>query len=272
MVAMAVLDSNICSNDEVWKIALSSVSPAARKWILKATGSGERPVFHEFVIHTLEADADRGKVGALSVALLSGVVTAAIANPMLLTLDDAIRLARAASRLDAGLDYKILSHLTRGREWPAGIPKPEIMRVLTVIDAISDCDRLVVPLMKFAKLRQPHLRSKAVKLLARANQNPAWADLILLDPNPRVRANLIGEISATIGVKARHLLRRGTQDRHHRVATTALLELSKLGDEGSRTALNRLADGGDETQRKAAAWALRQLEATPSTTAPHPTV
>ena len=229
------------------------------------------------MLSAIEADAAAGKAGPLSTLLLGGVVAAAIVDPSLLALGDALRLARAALRIDDGVDYKILTHLARpSREWPSGVPNAEIMRVLIVIDAISDCERLGLPLMKFAKLNQPHLRSKAVKLLARATGNPRWAESILTDPNPRVRANVIDEIAAQLGAKAEPLLRKAAKDPHPRVSTAAMLGLCRLGDKNTRESLNHLAAHGDETHRRAAAWALGQLDqpvdSIPSTTAPHPAV
>ncbi len=267
----------IVSNTEVWNVVLAAISPAARRCVEKSMDPLHPPPFQDFVLNAIEADAGTGKAGPLSMVLLGGVVAAAIANPAILTLEEAIRLARSASRIETGLDYKILTHLTRtSHNWPTGVPRPEIMRVLMVIDVISDCKRLALPLMKFAKLEQPHLRSKAVKLLARANRNPAWADLILADPNPRVRSNLIEEIAARIGPKAETLLRKGARDPHHRVAVTSLLGLCRLGDEPSLASLKKLAASGDQMHQRAAAWALGQLDqpdrSIPSTTAPHPIV
>jgi hypothetical protein len=269
--------TTVGSDTQIWDMVLAGASPADRTRIEKATDTVNPPPFRDFVMNAIEADGDAGKPGQLSRLLLeTGIVVTAISNPALLTLEDALRLATAAARIDSGLDHKILAHLTRAsRRWPKEVPKPEIMRALTVIDAISDCERLVFPLMKFAKIEQPHLRSKAVKLLARGNRNPNWADAILADPNPRVRSNLIEEIAAQIGRKAEPLLRKGVKDPHHRVATTSLLALCRLGDEGSCEALKTLATEGNDMQRRAAAWALRHLEKPaepiPSIEAPHPT-
>jgi len=268
--------AQIGSNTELWNLALAAISPAARRCIEKSIDPAKLPPFQEFLLNAIETDAAAGKAGPLSALLLGGVVAAAIVDPSLLSLDDALRLARAAMRIDDGVDYKILTHVARpSREWPSGVPNAEIMRVLIVIDAISDCERLGLPLMKFARLNQPHLRSKAVKLLARATQNPRWAESILKDPNPRVRANVIDEIAAQLDAKAEPLLRRAARDPHPRVATAAMLGLCRLGDKSSRESLENLAAHGDDAHRRAAAWALgqlhRQAEAIPSTAVPHPT-
>jgi len=192
----------------------------------------------------------------------------AIAHPALLTLADAIRLANAAAPLDNLLDLKILSNMTNSpRNWPHDIPRGEMMRALQVIDTISDCRRLAIPLAKFLKLPNRYLRSKAVKLVARASRNPGWADSILYDTDARVRANMIEGLAEQIGKTAEPLLRKAARDWHHRVATTALLELARWGDSSCRESLERMLSEGDEPHRRAAAWALDQLA---KTTPPQP--
>ncbi len=258
----------ILSNTEIWNLVRTEVSPAARTWLEKAVEPVNPPPLLAFLLAAVE-----GISCPLSSLLLNTVVPAAIANPAVLGLEDALQLARSAVEVDSGLDHRILRHLARpSRTWPSEVPNAEIMRVLIIIDAISGCERLVLPLTKFAKLSQPHLRSKAVKLLARAHRSTNWASLILKDPNPRVRSNLIEEIAGQIGVEAGPLLRKGAEDPHHRVATTSLLALTRLGDQNSRQRLEDLALNGDEMTRRAAAWALGQLETNPSTSSPHPTV
>lgn len=234
-------------------------------------GKNPPPVL-DFLLNLLES---RDKPGALITALLeNGVVATAISNPAVMSLDQAIRLARAAMRLDRRLDIKILRHLT-GR--PHDAPSQEMMRALKVIEAISDCRCLVIPLMKFVKLPQRHLRSKAVKLLARASRNGGWADSILNDSDPRVRSNLIEGVVEQLGQKAIPLLRKAATDSHHRVAITSLLALARFGDEPSRHILETMAVESSDWHQRAAAWALRQLAAdatavNPSSEVPHPSV
>jgi len=258
-----------CAN--LWTVVLAALPDFARSRVERSVGPNP-PSFLEFVMAAFESAESSAKPGPLAPVLLeSGVVEAAISNPSLLPLEDALRLARAATRLDSRLDYKILATLTGShRTWPDDVPVLEIMRVLEVVDGISDCRRLAMPLMKFVSLPYRRVRSKAVKLLARASSNAVWADSILHDIDPRVRSNLVEGIARQLGKKADVLLRKAAQDPHHRVAVTSLLALSRLGDVPSREALEKMAIEGSELQRNAAAWALGQLAATPSKSTPHP--
>jgi len=245
-----------------WKTILNKLPTYARIRVESELPAGEHPPFADYVIGQIEADAASGQRTPRSATLLdSGLVLFAIADPRLLATSDAIRLALAAAKLDERLDAKLLMHHTRPeRDWPQAVAETEIAHVLEILAAISDCRRLILPLMKFMKLPQKRLRSKVVKLIGRASQNSGWIDMLLSDTDPRVRANLVEGIGNQKGPAILEFLMRAAKDYHHRVSTTALLELSKRNVESAGAELHRLSVEGDEPYRNAAAWALRQLE------------
>ncbi len=250
------------SNAEIWSILLNALSSHVRTRIESVfVPQDGPPPFVPFLLEVLEPDAVSGRPSPTSAALMdSGLLIHALSEPAILELGDAIRVAKAAVKLDYRLDDKLLSRLTGSSRWPAGVPNAECARVLEVIDAISDCQRLVLPLMKFLKLPPHQLRSKAVKLVARARRNPGWAEAILADPDPRVRSNLIDGLAQQRGDQIDILLRKGAADRHHRVALAALLQLCQRGDQPSCEKIRRLAREGDAPHRRAAEWALTQID------------
>jgi len=260
------------ANAQTWTAFLSATPASARQPIEIAIGSDPPPVF-DFLLGAVEGSP---KPGPLALTLLdSGALVRAISDPSLLSLPQAIQLARAAARLDEALDHKILSDITSpAHNWPHDLHRQQTMRVLQVIDAISDCRRLVIPLMKFLKLPHRHLRSKAVKLLARACHNATWADSVLNDADPRVRSNLVEGLAAGLGNNAIPLLKKAANDPHHRVAVTALLALARLGEADSRALLEKLAAQDHPERKRAAAWALERLAqdaVSPSSEVPHRT-
>ena len=89
-------------NIEIWRVALSQLRSA--------------PPFCDFVENLFDkAVADGVNNASLDSTLIIGIVT----TPALCPLPEALRLARAASRLDNRLDSKILRHLTTpARNWP----------------------------------------------------------------------------------------------------------------------------------------------------------
>lgn len=253
------------SNGEIWKTLLTEIPSFTRTKIERTINAPDPPPFFEFVVEALEKDAATGKPGELSSLLMdSTLVLRVVSDPAMLPLAEAIRLARAAARLDSRLDDKILRRLTdSARKWPDAVPEAEMLHVLEVIDAISDCQRLVIPLMKFAKLRSKELRSKAVKLMGRSNRNAGWVETILSDADPRIRSNLIEGIAAQNWDNADALLRKATHDPHHRVAVTALLALCRSGDQQSCEAIRQLSVDGDPNFKMAAEWALKELQKPP---------
>jgi hypothetical protein len=250
------------SSDEIWQMLLGDLSRYARTRVEAVLGTGEIPPFFPFMVEAIEKDAATRRLSFLSAPLMeTGLVASAVSDPRILTLPDAVRLARAAAKLDPRLDDRLITRLTGSpRHWPDGVPEAEIAHVLEVVDEISDCRRLVMPLMKFLKLPQKQLRSKAAKLIARASLNSGWADTVLKDADPRVRANLIDGLALQSGPQIDILLRKAAQDPNHRVAVTALLGLCRRGDQSSCGQIRRLALEGDAVHRAAAEWALRQLE------------
>lgn len=248
-----------------WQLIWRALPVYARSRVEAELPPGERPPFVAFVIDPIEADAVTQRPSLRSSALLdSGLVIHALTDPKILAMPEAIRLARAAIKLDPRLDARLLSHLTRAdRHWPDEVPESEIAHVLEVLDSISDCRRLIMPLMKFMKLPQKHLRSKVVKLIARASQNSGWTEMLLSDPDPRVRANLVEGIASQNSPSIEDFLRRAAKDPHHRVSVTAMLELCRRNLEPGCEAIRKFAIEGDDAYRCAAEWALRQLESKP---------
>jgi hypothetical protein len=254
------------SNDEIWSVLLRRLTPSARTGVTKLFPPAGFPPFFSFVLDALEKDAAIGRITPISGPLID-IVIQALSDPAVLEIADAVRLALAAVKLDHRLDDKLLNGLADLSEAHVA----EAARVLEIIDAISDCQRLALPLMKFLKLPQSQLRSKAVRLIARARRNPSWAEAILDDPDPRVRSNLIDGLAQHSGDQLESVFRRGAEDRHHRVAVGALLQLYRRGDQASYERICTLAREGDEPHRLAAAWALRQIEAAkPAPAEPQP--
>jgi len=246
-------------NLELWNPVFAALTASARVRLEKVINIAAPPPFFDFVIVPLEFDAENGGVSALSALLLKiNLVAHAVSSPNLCPPSQAIRLARAASRVDPHFDQAILEYLCRPpRKGPEDVPEAEILHTLGVIDAISDCDRLVEPLLRFLKLSQRRVRS--IKLLAMANRSPEWAEEIFADPNPRVRSNLIEGISTQTLDYVVPLLRKAAKDKHHRVATTALLGLSRRGDRPSYDLLLHYAGASNPEFKMAAEWALGQI-------------
>ena len=243
---------------EIWNAILDSLHASARIKIGKILDLTAPPPFVDYVVGVLRADAKAGATRRLSSVLLeANVLVHAVSTPNFLPLSDAIRISRAALRVEPEFHEAILEYLIRPpRKGPENTPEDEIVHAFRVIDAISERDQLVTP-MKFLKASQKHVR--AVRLMARANRSAEWAEQVLASPNPRIRANLVEGLAEQTGDHVVPLLRAAANDKHHRVATTARLALCSKGDLASYVVLRQLAKSGGEEFRKSAAWALAQL-------------
>jgi hypothetical protein len=258
-------------NRAIWRRAFSDILPLAREAIKEAIDLEDPPAFIDFVVDLFDHTEAKGLPPRWPG---SNLVVRALSTPALCPLPEALRLARAAVRLDNRLDSKILRHLTTpARRWPESATDADILHVLEVIDAVSDCERLVFFLMKFVKSPNPRLKSKAVKLIARACRNPGWAKVILSDPDHRTRANLMEGLGLQTGAHVKSLLTEGAKDSAPRVALNALLALSRSGDTLSYQRICELAGDSRPEFQRAAEWALRQIDAAtnPSTSVPHQT-
>ncbi len=250
-------------NLETWNVALAAFPPTARKKIESVIDLGSPPPFFDFLVGALEADAGKGTAGPVCATLLeTNLVIHAISSPDLCPLPQAIRLARAASYLDRRLDVALFEYLGRSpRKAPEDAPEAEILHVLEVIGAISDCEQLAAPLTKLLTSPYRDVRSIAVKLTARANRSPQWAASKFSDTDPLVRCNLIEGIAAQTGDHVVPLLRKAAKDLDYRVVASGLLGLTRKGDLASLDALRELATFGAPDFRKSATWALAQLKA-----------
>jgi hypothetical protein len=198
----------------------------------------------------------------MSVLLESDVAVSALTDAETLPIESALSLARNLYRLDEHLDARLLRKaLNEDSSSSTGIDLAALERTLEIIDAISDCCRLVPYLMKLMRMDNPRIRSKAVLLLGRAHRNAEWLREQLLDPDPRVRANTVeGMLDTAPGEKELDAIAPLTKDDHHRVASTALLVLYRNGRTEAGDALENMASHPSEMFRTAAAWAMGQSE------------
>ncbi len=171
----------------------------------------------------------------------------------------AIAIAEALVRSDPHFDARLLRHLLGDdRATLFRIEAARLERVLEILDAVSDCTRLVSFLMKLQRHPDKRIQSKAALLTVRAHRNADWLQSQIASPDPRVRANAIEGMRATRpSEKEVSLLWKCATDAHHRVASTALLVLFENGHAPKATeALQKMANSLGESYRAAAAWAM----------------
>jgi HEAT repeat protein len=183
----------------------------------------------------------------------------ALLDPQGPPLTEALRLARQMRQETTDLSLRLLRCAAEMRE--SGTD-PDPRRLLALLSDAPGGARLAYALIPYMRSADPQIRSKAALLIARTGFSLQWALRQLEDPDPRVRANVVEGIGASPEPR-RFLgaLRRAARDPHHRVATTALIVLVRLGAQTAAEDLREMASHPDPRFRAAAAWAMGQVGA-----------
>lgn len=200
-----------------------------------------------------------GQEHVISLLLENELLFFALTDIEAFSLETAIALGQGLARMDGHFDAKLWKHLVRDEHVTIyQIDTARMERALEILDAVSDCTRLVPFLMKLQRHPNKRIQSKAALLTVRAHRNVDWLQSQINSQDPRIRANAIeGLRVAHPSEKEIGLLWKSTTDVHHRVASTALLVLFENGHaEKAGEALEKMANSLGEPYRAAAAWAM----------------
>lgn len=174
-----------------------------------------------------------------------------------LTLEAAIPLARNVAAVEPLLDVRLVGKLLASAGDDASATRSSAaLRVLGLVDAISNCSRLASYLVRFLHHPSAKVRSKAALLLGRANWNLNRVQRILASNDDRTRANALEPLWGHREQDVRDILWEAAKDPCSRVAVNALLGLCRAGDRDARAHLEKLATARDPTVRSGVAWAM----------------
>jgi HEAT repeat protein len=133
------------------------------------------------------------------------------------------------------------------------------LRVLSLLDKISDCSRLASFLVQLMRHPGAHVRSKVALLLGRSNLNLSRVKSFLASDDVRQRANVVEALWGRREPAVLTILREAAKDQHHRVAINALVGLCRAGDGDACDRLKQLASSTDAVLRAGAAWAMGEV-------------
>ncbi|HOQ44698.1 MAG TPA: HEAT repeat domain-containing protein [Bryobacteraceae bacterium] len=196
--------------------------------------------------------------GQFLLELLAGKSLLPLCNPLLLSLEEEIVIARAVLEKDPLLDVKLARRIsalvanpTRGQTEVA-----IAQRILDILAAITDGARILPILIQVLRDPDGRLRSKAALLVGRTNKSAQWVEQILREPDARVRANSIEALWGVDTEAVRNVLRTATKDPNNRVLGNALLGLYRLGDMSIVSRVLSLAVNPAPLFRATAAWVM----------------
>ncbi|MBI3472188.1 MAG: HEAT repeat domain-containing protein, partial [Candidatus Solibacter usitatus] len=179
------------------------------------------------------------------------LLAGAIADPQLLSLEQAIAVARVAARIDP----ELTARLARGVS-SVEASQGEQGRLLDVLAATGEPGRTLPLLAKLLQHRDPRIRSKAALTLGRLNRNAEWLRGRLSEENSRVRANAVEALWGVSAKGIREIFQDATGDPNPRVAGNAILGLYLAGVLESVPLLLKLAECEEDSRRSTAAWVM----------------
>jgi hypothetical protein len=174
-----------------------------------------------------------------------------------LSYRQALAVARTATQVNPMVDVALARHLSE-MVTTGDAPPGYLQRLMGILSEISNGTRIVPSLMTLARQSNPHLQSKAVLMIGKANHSIKWLQTRLTMPDPRIRANAVESLWGVDTDEVRELLRKTARDGNNRVAGNALLGLYRLGDSSVILAMLGMAEHASKQFRATAAWVMGQ--------------
>lgn len=214
-------------------------------------------IFCEAAVEVLKApDHSRAFQYVIGVLTSYGLMLPILGHPGL-SREQALAVARVAQRADPQLETAIAKRLAgSGISGARGISSKEAGRLLEILSQISDGSKILPSLLRLLRHPDPHLRSKAVKMIGRGNPSAKWVQSRLMEADTRVRANAIESLWGVNTPEARELLHASLHDSDNRVAGNALVALHRIGDCTAIPDFFRMAAHELPRFRVTAAWAM----------------
>jgi len=177
-----------------------------------------------------------------------------------LTHEEALKMVERMAPSRLMLEVRLMRKMLENADGlGAAIPMGVALRVMSMVEAISDCSRVTLYLSQLERHPSAEVRSKAALLLGRGNINVGRVRRFLASQDARLRANAVESLWGMNTEQARALFLEASQDPNRRVAINALVGLCRAGEAQARRKLVDLAHGQDPLSRRAAVWAMGKL-------------
>lgn len=211
--------------------------------------------FRRNVMAILAAEQDTKAVGyLLSFLIQNDRLAVRLGDPDLCTKEEAIRIARRASRVDPTFERQIAQLLMGGLR----LEDAEVARLLSVLESIAPPSNLVPVLSAIMHHDNPKVRSKAALMMGRGKRNCAWVEEQLTEPDGRVRANAVESIWGLDGADVLEVFSTAVQDPVPRVAINGAIGLYRARQTRSVELLLTWAEDARFEFRRSACWGMGQ--------------
>lgn len=244
------------SHLDVWTAVVSEATATTLEKLGKVIDFGDPPEFLSFVDKLWNLNKTSGDKSGWDLLMDGQIILRAVGHPGVITADEAFRISEYAMESDPLFDTKLLRRLLANRLWPEEVPADEVLRALEILSRLADPQRLSMTLLKFSKFPDRRVQSKVAKILGRTVDSVDVVEELFLNPDPRVRANLLEGIAGRpeIGV-FQTFIERGLKDQNHRVSSFALAIKGRQGHAGSKALMRLRGNSKTEILKKTAEYA-----------------
>ena len=191
--------------------------------------------------------------------MTGGLLPDLLLGQQVLSLKQAIALAKKVVTADTGLPVYLARYVMAKADGVASVSSADALRLLELVDAISNCMLLAPYLIQFQRHPCARVRSKTALLLGRANWNLNRVGTLISSGDDRTRANVVESLWGHAQNDVQKILWDATRDPCRRAAVNALVGLCKAGDREAYPQVLDLALSGDPITRSAAAWAMGEI-------------
>lgn len=192
------------------------------------------------------------------VLLESDALLAPLCDPLSFSRAKALNLAAIYATVQPRLASRILARMLSTTVAAANaLSGLAAERALEIIASTGDPRQLKEGLCLLLDHANPRIRSKIALLIAQASPDAQWVgQRILMEPDARLRANLIEGLWRTDSDEARDVLWDSAGDADNRVVANALVGLAYLGEPEVLNLIHRMTAHPHPLFRASGAWAM----------------
>jgi len=223
---------------------------------IRSLASSDPDRFFEYGLKSFQQQKFSAAMRCMGMTLIQDArLPKRVLDLMGLPWEDVIGLVRKLMQCDPLFDLKLLETL-RSPDVKLTIDNTTVVRVIGILDVVSVTMRLIPLVKEMLGDPDPRIQSKAAAFIGKRTPNLDWAARQMLDPNSRVRANVVEILFGQHSAATSQFMWNATGDVNNRVIGNALLGLYRLGDVDVLPHIFQMAERPEPEFRSSAAWVM----------------
>jgi HEAT repeat protein len=187
----------------------------------------------------------------------AGLLELIIADAAIVSVEEALWLAREAVPLDSSIPLRIGRYIL---EPETVLSLPAKFRLLEILAELLDGSQSTPLISMLMSRADPRVRSRAAIVLRKHVVHPSCIREQVQSEDGRVRANAIESLWENLTPEHQPVLRKVAVDSNNRARGNALFGLYKLGVEGAKDLILEMAAHPDPAFRNTAAWVMGETK------------